>query len=202
MNYKQKFILEYFKALREDIIVRIQKNTTLWSLKITAAAFIFAYLGKAGIEDKGISVLLMSMVPWIAIIFDFLIVDNLLGIHNIANFIKHRIELTPQNSRVEGIMNEEFWEYSCGQKEGSRTLDRRHRVAIVLFALVCSLIPAVIYLHLTMKGTKFPFLLSYFLIVNPALVLVVEWLLCRWFKNRISCVEKVILETLQKHQIS
>jgi len=199
MNYKQEFILEYFKALREDIIVRIQKNTNLWSLKITAASFIFVYLGKADI-DKEILIFLMSIVPWIAIIFDFLIMDNLLGIHNIANFIKHRIELTPRNSRVEGIMNEEFWEHLCGQKKGSRTLEQRHRVAILLFASICSLMPAliVIYLHF-IKGAKFSRLIYLLIGVNPILVMIVESLLCQWFKNRISFVEKEIEKALQKH---
>ena len=188
---KEKFLLEYFKSLREEITVRLQKNVNLWSLKITVAGFIFAYLGKNGIGDKGILILLLSMVPWFVVIFDFLISDNLLGIHNLANFIKHRIEVPPKGSRTQGIINEEFWEHLCGQTEVGRTFDTRHLMAMFLFALFCAAVPILFYWWYSCEAkVSFSCLLTVVFVGNVFLVVLVELILCWGFKLKRDSVER------------
>ena len=186
---KSSFILEYFKSLREELCVRIEKNVNLWTLKITVAGAILAYLGKTGIQDGGLSILLLLMVPWFVVIFDFLICDNLLGIHNIANFIKHRVEWTPDGSQVKGLMNEKFWEHLCGQREESRTHDIMHLIAMFLFAFFCAAVPVIISL---VNCQNIFYLVARAIIVNLALVAVVElFLCCRFEWKRYSMVKNL-----------
>ena len=198
MDTKHQFLLEYFKSLREEINVRIQKNVNLWSLKITVAGFIFAFLGKSSMEDGGMAIPILYIVPWFVVIFDFLIFDNLLGIHNVANFIKHRIELTPPGSEAEGIINERFWEHLCGQcEQGGRILYIRHIIAMVLFAFLSAGVPWLIYWYLPTSTVQFPCLLNRVLVLSTVLVVVVEAILSIGFVWKRYSVEDNIKSRLK-----
>lgn len=171
--------------------MRIEKNAKLWSLKITVVGLIFAYLGKSEMRDIGIAILLLCTVPLLVVIFDFLISDNLAGVHNIGIFVKHRIELPPQESQTQGILNEKFWEHLCGQCEGgSRTLYLRHLLAMVLFAIFCAAVPWLLYWYALKNNACFHSFSTWPLIISTASVLLLEGILCIGFVWKIRSVDR------------
>jgi hypothetical protein len=148
-------------------------------------------------EDGGTAIPILYIVPWFVVIFDFLIFDNLLGIHNVGTFIKYRIELTPEDSQAKGIIDAEFWEHLCGQRKGGgRTLYISHIIAMGLFAFFSAGVPWLIYWYLLTSIVQFPCLLNRVLALSTVLVVVVEVILSIGFVWKRKSVEKNIISRL------
>ena len=193
-----QFIIEYFKALREEINIRLKKNANLWSIKITAAGFLFAYLGKSQIDVNEAYLFLISIVPWIVVVFDFLIADNLLGIHSIGIFIKYHIEYYEFDDLKTGAMRQKFWEHYCGQCQGVRTLEGRHLAAMFIFAVACAFVPVIFFViyiktHTILLGT-----VTLFLFGSVALTLLTEIILLNYFRGKIDALKRKMKEEIKK----
>ena len=110
-NKYTKYYSDYFKAMREDIITRINTHTKFVMQKIVTIAGAFAiamsnnYFKSESDATLG-PIFVLMLLPAIAYIYDIMIANNINGIHKIGCFIKHKIENT---------VNVEMWENYLGQ---------------------------------------------------------------------------------------
>lgn len=98
-DFRIEIINEQYKTLREEVHLRIKQHTQLVTFKLVSLGAVFAYITKSYIDYKTTdsSVELFSnyfiwIVPFIAIVFDFMIAGNLRALYNIGPYIKKFIE--------------------------------------------------------------------------------------------------------------
>ncbi len=160
--------LEYFKYLRQEILDRISKNTNLWSLKVTMIGVIFTYIGTTIGLDSGsdhitLAGAVLGFAPWMCLAFDFLILDNLKGIHSIGTFIKDHVE---PHLDIK-------WEEKFGQKNRTQNMNRLQLISVSIFAVACTLYPFFISvatgkfckLSCITIGNVFPILIGYLVFI-------------------------------------
>ncbi|HHT9120830.1 MAG TPA: hypothetical protein ACFYD3_09870 [Candidatus Hypogeohydataceae bacterium YC41] len=110
--------IEYFKALRSEIDLRIKNQAYLTINKIVACGALYGHLvGKA--YTKGI-----AAVPLLAIFLDFVIHHNVAGINRIGRYIRDELE-NKCFKNAAGKWNP--YESSAAQTAGAGVRDRMER---------------------------------------------------------------------------
>lgn len=83
-------IIEQYKSVRAEIVIRITEHHKLWFYKMASCAAIISFsLTKKGLVQMG-----CTIVPFIIFVFDFMIINNLFVIRALGNFIKTEVEAT------------------------------------------------------------------------------------------------------------
>ena len=103
---RREFVLENFRALREEIVARVGHHQRLMWWKVAACAAFVAFL-LTSLPDESLRGLGFAVVPAAAIVFDFLVGKNIRAIHCLGIFIRDHIERD-----FYGI---EMWETVSGQ---------------------------------------------------------------------------------------
>ena len=81
-------IIEQYKSVRAEIVMRITEHHKLWFYKMASCAAIISFsLTKKGLVQMG-----CAIVPFIIFVFDFMIMNNLFVIRALGNFIKTEVE--------------------------------------------------------------------------------------------------------------
>lgn len=83
-----QLLLEYFKTLRGEIHLRLAEHHKLWLYKIAASGALLSFC----LSSQGLGRLAIVMTPLVALLFDFLIVNNLAVIDGLGAYIKTHIE--------------------------------------------------------------------------------------------------------------
>ncbi len=105
-----QLIIEYFKAMREEINLRIRNHTTLVTAKVITAGGILAFMLKEGANlNLTVSVFGVLLVPIVAMLYDVLISNNIRNINRMGSFIRDSIEPYAPDDRL--------WEGEYAQKD-------------------------------------------------------------------------------------
>jgi hypothetical protein len=127
--------IEYFKALRSEIDLRIRNNSYLTISKIVACGALFGHLAAKGFITRIIA------VPIVAIFLDLAIHHNVAGINSIGKYIRDELEKKCFKDIVVGKWN--LYESSSAQTKGAGLrdlLDRFGQIGITIaFFLLCFL---------------------------------------------------------------
>jgi len=83
---KEEIAIEYFKALRAEIDLRIKNQSYYTISKIVACAALLGHLTKEGITAA------ILTVPLLAVLLDFIILHNLATINRIEVYLRDEIE--------------------------------------------------------------------------------------------------------------
>ena len=128
----KEIALEYFKALRAEIDLRIKNQSYYTISKIVACAALLGHL-----INEGTSVALFT-VPLLAVLLDFIILHNLATINRIGVYLRDEIEHKAFSDLVSNKWS--LFETHVGQTRTSRTkdlLDRSGQLGItIVFFLV------------------------------------------------------------------
>lgn len=80
--------LEYFKALRAEIDLRLQEHHRLWFYKTLGCGAVLSF----ALSNSGVAAFGCVVTPFVAVTFDFLILNNLVVMNAIGTHIKEEIE--------------------------------------------------------------------------------------------------------------
>lgn len=95
-TFEQNFVLEQYRSLRAEIVARIQEHHRLWFWKLVSAGAILSFsLTNASVNVK----YAFALAPFLSVVFDALIVNNLVLIGGVGRYISETIE---KNNRMEG----------------------------------------------------------------------------------------------------
>ena len=120
-----KFLLEYFKYLREEINLRVSKHTDILIYKFISIGAIVTYILEAQktqfeiIELIGNSMYLIWIVPIVSTLFDMIILGNLRVVRNIGVYTYNNYEnilLKPLIESDRSLASFDFWETAGAQQ--------------------------------------------------------------------------------------
>lgn len=119
---EKSLVLEYFKAMRSEIELRVRNHTTLVTAKIVTAGGILAFLlsPRCNVE-VAVHAFGILLVPIIAMLYDVMIGKNIRNINRMGGFVRDRIEPLAKNFRL--------WETTIAQKN---RWDRCYGIADVI----------------------------------------------------------------------
>lgn len=86
---KENLILEQYKSVRTEIVMRITEHHKLWFYKMASCAAIISF----SLTEKGLVQIGCAIVPFIVLVFDFMIINNLFVIRALGSFIKTEVEI-------------------------------------------------------------------------------------------------------------
>ena len=161
-NVRDQLILEYFKALRSEIDLRIRNHTTLVTAKIVTAGAIFAFmLREYSNLHRGVSISGFLLVPIVSMLYDILISNNVGNINRMGVFIRDKIE--PRA----GIP---LWEKCVAQKSRwTRCYGIADIIALSIFTLgtILAVIPILCSIgEKTFVHYAWPFVVLFWLVVT------------------------------------
>jgi hypothetical protein len=108
-DYKETFLIEYFKEMRAEINLRIGNHNKLVATKVVTCGALISFLLTKTL-DPNLKTYGFLLIPIISMLYDIMIAKNIRCIHRIAIFIRDVIEeiLLPQIK---------LWEKFAGQKD-------------------------------------------------------------------------------------
>ena len=137
-KFEDQFVIEYFKAMREEIALRIRTHTNYVAAKIVTSGALLGFLLTTNLSDDIIRILGLPVVPIISMLYDVMIAKNIRNIHKVALFIRDNLE-----SKVSSI---ELWEEFSGQKDPKiRGYGVPDIIFLSLFTFGTVVIPIIIY---------------------------------------------------------
>lgn len=136
-DYEKQFLIEYFKEMRSEIILRIGEHQKLVATKVISCGALLSFLLTKDL-DEIILICGFIFIPIISMLYDIMIAKNVRCIHRIAIWIKKVIE--PKLSH-----DKELWEKYCGQRDiKSRNYGNFDILFLSIFSAVTILIPVLI----------------------------------------------------------
>ncbi len=146
-SFKEQFIIEYFKQVREELTARVQIHANLVLQKIAtcgaALGFLFSQklvASETQLVPRETQLLAFAIIPIIAMGYDVMIARNINNLHRLGTFI--RKELEPLVPKVN------LWEQNYGQNPNkSKNHGNAEINFLSLFTLSTEVISAVIYLN-------------------------------------------------------
>lgn len=128
--------IEYFRAVRAEIELRIKNQSYYTISKIVACG---GLLGHLGTNQPGLAVF---AVPLIAVFLDFVIHHNLAIINSLGRYVRDELEEKVFSSTV-ATKNLVLWETYGGQTTNSRLadiLDRFGQISITVAFLIAAVL--------------------------------------------------------------
>lgn len=132
-DLRDSIVLEYFKAMRTEIDLRVRNHTTLVTSKVVASGGILAFLIRETAQltpNTPLSVAYYGvlLVPLVAMLYDVMIANNIQDINRMGVFVRDRIE-----PEAPGIV---LWEADTAQKSRwSRCYGLADALVLSLFTL-------------------------------------------------------------------
>ena len=88
-TFEQNLVLEQYRCLRAEIVSRIQEHHRLWFWKMVSIGALLSFaLTKASADVK----YSFALTPFLAVVFDALIVNNLVLVGGLGRYISEIIE--------------------------------------------------------------------------------------------------------------
>ena len=89
ITFEQNLVLEQYRCLRAEIVTRIQEHHRLWFWKLISIGALLSFaLSKTSMDVK----YSFALVPFLAVVFDALIVNNLVLVGGLGSHISEVIE--------------------------------------------------------------------------------------------------------------
>ncbi len=122
------FLIEYFKAMRAEISLRISDHKKMVTAKVISCGALLSFLLTENLDDT-FRQFGFILLPLIAMLYDVMIAKNIRCIHRIATWIREELEpvLAPQKT---------MWEQFSGQKD---IKSRNYGKADILFLSIFSI---------------------------------------------------------------
>lgn len=133
----KEIAIEYFRALRAEIDLRIKNQSYYTISKIVACAALLGHLIKEGISTA------LFTVPLLAVLLDFIILHNLATINRIGVYLRDEIE---HKAFADLISNKWLlFETHVGQTHTSRTMDLLDRFGQLGTTIIFFLVTGFLY---------------------------------------------------------
>ena len=169
-EYKEQFLIEYFKEMRTEINLRISNHNKLVATKVVTCGALLGFLLTKTL-DPTFKIYGFLFVPIISMLYDIMIAKNIRCIHRIGTFIRDIIEetLLPQI---------ELWEKYTGQRDiETRNYGKVDIFFLSIFTCVTTIFPAIIFWANKMIIKSFIAGIILFSIQVFVIVLMYRWIL-------------------------
>ncbi len=140
------FLIEYFKAMRAEIMLRVSDHKKLVATKIVACGALMGFLLSedeigAVYEASGI-----ILVPIVSMLYDVMIAKNIRCIHRVASWIRDEVE-----------SRSTFWASLWENAYGQRDLETRNYGRTDIFFLSAFTVATILLSFMYLKQNNFPF---------------------------------------------
>jgi hypothetical protein len=169
-DYKETFLIEYFKEMRAEINLRVGNHNKLVATKVVTCGALLGFLLTKTLNPN-LATYGFLLVPIISMLYDIMIAKNIRCIHRIGTFIRDVIEetLLPQI---------ELWEKFAGQKDiRVRNYGKVDILFLSIFDFATIMFPVIMFWINCMKYQSVIFGIVLFCLQVFVIVLMFKWIL-------------------------
>lgn len=178
---EEQFLIEYFKEMRAEIVLRIGDHRKLVATKIISCGALLGFLLTETLQQP-FCTWGFTLIPIISMLYDVMIAKNIKCIHRIATWIKFEIEI-----KLSPDYYNSLWEHLYGQsdKEAKEDKDSRNYgktdiLFLSIFTTATIIVPITL---LYINNNKYlPFVCIFLFSLQVfVIVLMSKWIL--WIKS-------------------
>lgn len=168
---EEQFLIEYFKEMRAEIVLRIGDHKKLVATKVISCGALLGFLLTETLKQP-FCTWGFTLIPIISMLYDVMIARNIKCIHRIATWIKFGIE-----TKLSPYYYNSLWEHSYGQSDKeSRHYCKTDILFLSIFTTATIIVPITL---LYIDNNKYWLLVCIFLFSLQVFVIVLmsKWIL-------------------------